>query len=433
MTPVEIGLAGVVVMFILMFAGLPIGVAMGVVAVVGMACLTNWDAGLSRLADTAYSMTANYLTTVIPLFVLMGEMAFITGLTKEAYATAYKWLGRLPGGLAMATIGGCAAFAAVCGDSGATAATMSLVAAPEMKRHKYHDSLSLGSIAAGGTLGILIPPSMAFILYGLITEESIGKLFLAGVIPGFLLAALFMLTIFVMAWRNPALGPRGPYVSWRERLVSIKDVWGIAILFIIVMGGIYGGIFTATEAAAAGALAVIIIALFRRRLTGHVLITAFINTARTTGMIFVIIIGAVLFGYFMSASGLTEALTSIVVGLPFSPIWVLISILILFLLLGCVMDAFAMVLIVVPMIFPLILKLGFDPIWFGVLIVIMMEMGMITPPVGMNVFVIAGMNRGVPMSTIFKGAVPFVVTMAICVALIIIFPQIALLLPNAMK
>jgi C4-dicarboxylate transporter, DctM subunit len=433
MSPIEIGLAGVIIMFVLMFLGLPIGVAMGVVAIVGMAVITNWDAGLSRLSDTAYSMTANYLTTVIPLFVLMGETAYITGLTQEAYSTAFKWLGRLPGGLAMATIGGCAAFAAVCGDSGATAATMSLVAAPEMKRHKYDPSLSLGSIAAGGTLGILIPPSMAFILYGLITEESIGKLFLAGIMPGILLTFLFMVTIFILAWRNPALGPRGPYISWWERFISFKDVWGIGILFLIVMGGIYGGVFTATEAAAAGAFAVIVIAIFRRRLKGKMLLTAFVNTARTTGMIFVIIIGAVLFGYFMSASGLTEALTRVVLGLPFSPIWILISILLLFLFLGCVMDAFAMILIIVPMIFPLIVKLGFDPIWFGLLIVIMMEMGMITPPVGMNVFVIAGMNRDVPMSTIFRGATPFVLAMAVCVAIIVIFPQIALFIPNAMK
>lgn len=433
MSPLEIGILGVIALFVFIVLGLPIGVAMGAVAVVGLASITNVEAALSRLGHTAFSMTANYLTAVIPLFVLMGEFAFVSGLTREAYSATYKWLGRLPGGLAMATIGGCAGFAAVCGSSEATAITMSSVALPEMRKYKYHPKLALGSIAAGGTLGILIPPSLAFILYALITEQSIGKLFLAGVFPGILLAFLFMITIYILAKRDPLLGPAGSKTSWHEKLAAFKDIWGVFILFLLVMGGIYGGVFTPTEAAAAGVFGAFLIALGRRRLTGKNVITSFMNTLRTTGMVFVIIIGAVLFGYFMAASGLTIALANFIVGLPVSPLVILISILFLFLVLGCVMDAWANMLIMVPFLFPTILSLGFDPIWFGVLMVIMIEMGMITPPIGMNVFIISGVARDVPMFTIFRGIVPFVLAMAVCVAIVVAIPQIALFLPNAMK
>lgn len=433
MSPLEIGVLGGIALFFFIALGLPIGVAMGAVAVVGLALVTNVEAAFSRLGQTAFTMTANYITVVIPLFVFMGELAYVSGLTREAYSATYKWLGRLPGGLAMATIGGCAGFAAVCGSSEATALTMGSFALPEMRQHKYDPRLAIGSIAAGGTLGILIPPSLAFVVYGLLTEQSIGKLFLAGFFPGILLASLFMLTIYVLATRNPLMGPAGHKTSWREKLTSIKDIWGVLILFLVVMGGIYGGILTPTEAAAAGAFSAFLIALLRRRVTIHNLITAFMNTLMVTGFVFVIIIGAVLFGYFMAASGVSTALADFVSSLPVSPLGILISILLLYVILGSLMDAFAMVLITMPILFPVILSLGFDPIWFGVLVVIMMEMGMITPPIGMNVFVIKGIARDVPMYTIFQGAWPFVLAMGICVAIIVAFPQIALFLPNAMK
>ena len=433
MSPLEIGVLGGIALFFFIALGLPIGVAMGAVAVVGLALVTNVEAAFSRLGQTAFTMTANYITVVIPLFVFMGELAYVSGLTREAYSATYKWLGRLPGGLAMATIGGCAGFAAVCGSSEATALTMGSFALPEMRQHKYDPRLAIGSIAAGGTLGILIPPSLAFVVYGLLTEQSIGKLFLAGFFPGILLAALFMITIYVLAKRNPLMGPAGHKTSWREKVTSIKDIWGVLILFLVVMGGIYGGILTPTEAAAAGAFSAFLIALLRRRVTIHNLITAFMNTLMVTGFVFVIIIGAVLFGYFMAASGVSTALADFVSSLPVSPLGILISILLLYVILGSLMDAFAMVLITMPILFPVILSLGFDPIWFGVLVVIMMEMGMITPPIGMNVFVIKGIARDVPMYTIFQGAWPFVLAMGICVAIIVAFPQIALFLPNAMK
>lgn len=433
MSPLEIGILGGIALFVFIALGLPIGVAMGAVAVVGLAFITNVEAALSRLGHTAFTMTANYITVVIPLFVFMGELAYVSGLTREAYSATYKWLGRLPGGLAMATIGGCAGFAAVCGSSEATALTMGSLALPEMRQHKYDSRLAIGSIAAGGTLGILIPPSLAFVVYGLITEQSIGKLFLAGVFPGILLASLFMITIYILAKRNPLMGPAGRKTSWLEKLTAIKDIWGVVILFLVVMGGIYGGILTPTEAAAAGAFSAFLIALVRRRVTRQNVITSFMNTLRVTGFVFVIIIGAVLFGYFMAASGVSIALADFVSTLPVSPLGILISILLLYLILGSLMDAFAMVLITMPILFPVILTLGFDPIWFGVLVVIMMEMGMITPPIGMNVFVIRGIARDVPMYTIFQGALPFVLAMGICVAMVVTFPQIALFLPNAMK
>ena len=433
MSPLEIGILGGIALLVFMALGLPIGVSMGAVAVVGLALVTNVEAALSRLAHTAFSMTANYFTAVIPLFVFMGELAYISGLTREAYSAAYKWLGRLPGGLAIATIGGCAGFAAVCGSSEATALTMGSVALPEMRRHKYDPRLATGCIAAGGTLGILIPPSMAFVLYGLITEQSIGRLFLAGIFPGILLASLFMITIFIWAKRNPSLAPGGPKTSWREKLTAFKDIWGVVILFLVVMGGIYGGILTPTEAAAAGAFSAFLIALVRRRVTRQNVITSFMNTLVVTGFVFVIIIGAVLFGYFMAASGLTTALTEFVVGLPFSRVGILIFILAFYFILGTAMDEYAMVLITMPVLFPVILSLGFDPIWFGVLVVIMMEMAMVSPPVGMTVFVIKGIARDVSMYTVFWGAMVFSGAMAVCIAILIAFPQIALFLPNAMK
>jgi len=433
LSPLEIGILGSIALLVFMALGLPIGVSMGAVAVVGLALVTNVEAAFSRLGHTAFSMTANYFTAVIPLFVFMGELAFVSGLTREAYSTAYKWFGRLPGGLAMATIGGCAGFAAVCGSSEATALTIGSVALPEMRKHKYDPRLATGCIAAGGTLGILIPPSMAFVLYGLITEQSIGKLFLAGILPGILLASLFVITIFIWAKRNPLLGPAGPKTSWRVKITALKDIWGVMILFLLVMGGIYGGIFTPTEAAAAGAFSAFLIALGRRRLTKQNILTSLMNTLRTTGMVFVIIIGAVLFGYFMAASGLTTALTEFVVSLHLPPTGMLICILAFYLILGTAMDEYAMVLITMPVLFPVILGLGFDPIWFGVLVVIMMEMAMVSPPVGMTVFVISGIARDVPMYTVFRGAMVFAAAMALCIAILIAFPQIALFLPNAMK
>ncbi|MFC1869207.1 TRAP transporter large permease [Thermodesulfobacteriota bacterium] len=433
MSPIEIGILGVIALFVLMFLGMHIGIAMGIVSIVGLVFITNLDGTLLRLGQTGFSTTASYTLAVLPLFMLMGEFAFLSGLTQEAYATTYRWLGHLPGGLAMATILGCAGFAAVCGSSIATTTTIGAVALPEMRKYKYSPTLSIGSIAAGGTLGILIPPSGGFLIYGIITEQSIGKLFLAGIIPGILLSVLFIITVYILAKVNPLIGPKGPKSTWGERIGALKDIWGVAILFLVVMGGIYSGVFTPTEAAAVGALCAFLVGLVKRRLTLKNIKDSLINMTVTTGMVFVILIGAFLFGYFMAASRLTAVLAAFVAGLPFSPVLILVCILILFLILGCVMDPYAMLLIVVPILFPVIMNLGLDPIWFAVLVVLMMELGMITPPVGMNVFIMRGVAKDVPMYTIFKGLTPFVVAMVICVVLVIVFPDIALFLPNSMK
>jgi tripartite ATP-independent transporter DctM subunit len=419
-------------MFVLMILRMHIGVTMGLTAFIGIALLTNFDSACGKLAHTAFSQSSTYMMSVIPLYMLMGELAFLSGLSQDAYRTVNKWLGHLPGGLAMATIGACAAFAAVQGSSTAGSVIMVSIAYPEMKSRKYANSMALGCIAAGGTMGILIPPSAAFVLYGIITEQSIGKLFTAGIIPGVLLTLLFWAVIYVWCKRNPALGPPGPSVDWRERLISLKDLWAVVVLFGLVMGGIYFGIFNATEAAAVGVVAAFFITLVRRRLKTEGLKRAVLNTLRTTGMIFVMVIGAMLFNYLLSLSGLTTALADFCMKLPVPPVGIVIAIVLLYAILGALMDDWAMMLIVVPAVLPTVIALGFDPIWFGVITVIMMEMGMILPPVGFNVFVMAGMVKDVPMTEVYSGIWPFALGMAILVGFIIIFPDLALYLPRVM-
>jgi len=428
----EIGLVCVIAMFVLMILRMHIGVTMGLTAFIGIALLTNFDSACGKLAHTAFSQSSTYMMSVIPLYMLMGELAFLSGLSQDAYRTVNKWLGHLPGGLAMATIGACAAFAAVQGSSTAGSVIMVSIAYPEMKSRKYANSMALGCIAAGGTMGILIPPSAAFVLYGIITEQSIGKLFTAGIIPGVLLTLLFWAVIYVWCKRNPALGPPGPSVDWRERLISLKDLWAVVVLFGLVMGGIYFGIFNATEAAAVGVVAAFFITLVRRRLKTEGLKRAVLNTLRTTGMIFVMVIGAMLFNYLLSLSGLTTALADFCMKLPVPPVGIVIAIVLLYAILGALMDDWAMMLIVVPAVLPTVIALGFDPIWFGVITVIMMEMGMILPPVGFNVFVMAGMVKDVPMTEVYSGIWPFALGMAILVGFIIIFPDLALYLPRVM-
>jgi C4-dicarboxylate transporter DctM subunit len=428
----QIGVICVIAMFVLMILRMHIGVTMGLTAFIGIALLTNLDSAFGKLAHTAFSQSSTYMMSVIPLYMLMGELAFLSGLSQDAYRTVNKWLGHLPGGLAMATIGACAAFAAVQGSSTAGAVIMVSIAYPEMKSRKYANSMALGCIAAGGTMGILIPPSAAFVLYGIITEQSIGKLFTAGIIPGILLTLLFWLLIFIWCKRNPALGPPGPAVGWRERLISLKDLWAVVVLFGLVMGGIYFGIFNATEAAAVGVVAAFFISLIRRRLSKEGLKRSVLNTIRTTGMIFVMVIGAMLFNYLLSLSGLTTALAEVCMGLPVPPVGIVIAIVLLYAILGALMDDWAMMLIVVPAVLPTVLALGFDPIWFGVITVIMMEMGMILPPVGFNVFVMAGMVKDVPMTEVYSGIWPFALAMAILVGFIIVFPDLALFLPRVM-
>ncbi|MFC1910481.1 TRAP transporter large permease, partial [Chloroflexota bacterium] len=402
---------------------------MGFVALFGIAVFTSLDSAFSKLAQTAYSMSSSYLLAVIPLYMLMGEFAYNAGVTHDAYRVIYKWAGHLPGGLAMATIGGSAGFAAVCGSSSAAAVTMMSMAYPEMTKRNYASSLSLGSVAAGGTLGILISPSGAFVLYGLVTEQSIGKLFLSGIFPGILLTIVFMISIFIECKINPRLAPPGPASSWGEKFDSLRGIWSVSILFAVVMGGIYLGVFTVTEAAGVGVIIAFFLVIIRRRLTRRTIASAFMNTIRTTGMIFTIIVGAMLFNYFLVLSGLTIATANFITSLTLPPIGILCAILFLFVIFGCIMDSWAMLLILVPILYPVVLALDFDPIWFGCLTVIMVEFGLLTPPVGINVFIVAGMAKGVSIYSIYRGIVPFILSQVICVAILIAFPQIVLFLP----
>lgn len=426
------GIIGLIVLFFFMFIGVPIGFAMGLVGFAGYVFLDSFNSAMSMVGMVPYTTVASYTFSVLPLFLLMGEFSTMSGLMRDAYRSTHVWLGHLPGGMAMATIGGCASFAAVCGSSIASAATMTRICLPEMRKYKYDPGLATGSLAAGGTLGILIPPSLGFIIYGMITEESIGRLFMAGIFPGILLSLMFMLTIYIIARINPLMGPAGVRSGWRQRITAIKDVWGVIILFILVMGGIWGGIFTPTEAAAVGALVSFLFVLGRRKLTKNNLIPAFQDTIKTTGMIYVILIGAMIFGYFMTVSGLPMVLADFVGSLPLPPMGILVAILVVYIFLGCLLDALAMILITMPIFLPVLITLGFDLIWFGVLSTLMSELALITPPIGMNVFVISGMVDDIPMHTIFRGILPFAATMILCVAILVAFPQISLFLPNIM-
>jgi len=363
----------------------------------------------------------------------MGGFAYYSGLSKDLYDTVHAWLGHLRGGLAMATVGACASFAAVSGSSLATAATMGTVALPEMKRYKYDDRLATGSVAAGGTIGILIPPSVVLILYAVITEQSIGKLFLAGIIPGTLEAVFYISTIYILCRRNPEMGPPGPGTTFREKLISLKGSWVVLVLFLLIMGGLYLGWFSPIEAAGIGAFGAFLFAIVRRKLSWRSFKGSLFETGKTTVMIFIILMGALIFGYFLSVSRLPYELADAVSALPVNRYVVLIIILIFYLFLGAVMDSLAMMLLTVPIFFPLILAMDFDPIWFGIIIVRVCEIGLITPPVGLNVYIIRGVAGEVPMQTIFRGIVPFLIADICHVALLVTVPQLSLFLPGFMR
>lgn len=432
MEPVVAGLIGFGVLFLLIFLGLPIGFAMLLVGFTGLGYLTTMSGGLSVLGVSSYVTTATYTFCVIPLFVLMGLLCSETGLITELYNSFYKWIGHFPGGLALATIGGCAALAATTGSSVACAAAMGKISMPEMRRYNYDNKLAAGTVAAGGTLGILIPPSGGFIFYGIITNTSIGKLFIAGILPGILLSLLFMVTIFIRAKLNPSLASPGPKASSHERLTALKGSWLPLVLFILVMGSIYMGLVTPTEAGAVGAFFALIIALTRRKLTKERLSVIIKDTMKITGMVFVILIGAMVFNYLMAVSQLPFVFRDLMAALPLSPYLILLSVIIILFFLGCVMDTLAMILLTMPIFFPLITTLGFDPIWFGVIAVITMEAGLISPPIGMNVFVVAGLVPDVPLYDVFQGILPFLLTMFACIIILAVFPQIALILPYSM-
>ena len=432
MEPITVGIIGIVVLIFLLFAGLPIGVGMSLIGFLGFAYLAGMDAALGLLRTVPYTTFASNNLSVIPLFILMGSFAFAAGMSENLFSAVYKWLGHLKGGVAQATIAACACFAAISGSSLATAATLGAVALPEMRKYNYDDSLATGAVAAGGCMGILIPPSVILIIYGIITEQSIGKLFLAGFIPGVMEMLFYMLTIWFLTALNPDKGPKGPKTGFKEKAKALKQTWEVLLLFIVVIGGIYAGMFTPTEAAGVGAFGTFFFALIRKRLSWKVFNKSLVNTLRTTGMLFLIMMGAMIFGYFLSISQLPSELANLVGDFSLNRYVVLSMILIITLALGCIMDSMAIVLLTIPVFYPLIVNLGFDPIWFGILVVMVTEMGLITPPVGMNVFVIKGISD-VSISTIFRGIVPFFIADLALVVFLVMFPWIVLFIPNLMS
>jgi tripartite ATP-independent transporter DctM subunit len=427
-----IGLLGIAVLLFLMALRMPIGVAMLLVGIVGFGILNGWHAALAALGTYPYQYAAVYDFAVIPLFVLMGNLGSVSGMARDLYTAAYAWVGHVRGGLAHATILACAGFAAVSGSSVASAVTMGKVCLPEMRRYAYSHRLATGVIAAGGTLGILIPPSTAFVIYGLLTEQSIGRLLLAGILPGLLLTAIFMSTVAIWMRFQPQYGPPGPRVGWSERKQTLSRAGPMLTIVLISIGGIYVGVFTPSEAAAVGAALAFGYALWRRSLGGGGLSRILIETVNTTALVFLILIGALVFGPFLALSGLPEIIAQSLAGLDVPRVVILIIVLSVYIVLGTWMEGFSMLVLTLPIVIPIMNTLGYDLIWFGVVMVIVLEMGLIDPPVGINVFIVKGLVPDVPMSEIFKGVVPFWFAMMVCIAILIAFPEIALFIPNTM-
>jgi tripartite ATP-independent transporter DctM subunit len=427
-----VAITGFIVLFVLMLLRVPIGMAMGLVGVSGFAYLSGGGPALKIVGHTTMRTVTDFNFAVIPLFLLMGSFATTSGMSRELFRGANAFVGHLRGGLGIATIGACGGFAAICGSSVATAATFSRVAYPEMRRYGYPQSFATGVIAAGGTLGIMIPPSTVFAVYGLITEQDVGKLFVAGILPGILAVLMYMATISIIGALRPGFLPTGPRSTWAQRLEGIREVWATMLLFAFVIGGIYGGLFTATEAAGMGAGGAFIIGVLRRRLSLNDILRSLLEATRTTAAVFTVLIGALLFGYFLTITQTPQKVTEFLSSLGLGSYGILILIMVMYLVLGCLMDALAMIILTVPIIFPVIKALGFDPIWFGVLIVMTVELGLIHPPVGMNIFVIKSVVEDAKISTIFYGVLPFIVTDLVRLAILIAFPIIALWLPSHM-
>lgn len=432
MSSLVIGLIGLFLLFALLILRVPVGISMMAVGVAGITALNGFKPAIATLASETFSIASSYSLSVIPLFILMGNLAAVSGLSRNLYDAAFAWIGSFRGGLASATIVGCGGFAAVSGSSLASAVTMGRVALPEMQRLGYDTRLATGTVTAGGTLGILIPPSTGFIIYAVLAEQSIGRLFIAGILPGLLLAGLFIITVAVLTTIQPAYGPRGPQVPLRDKLAALWEAGPFLGVIIMTIGGIYAGIFTPVEAAGVGALLVFIVTLLRRKLTWHGFQQVLLQTVRTTAMFYIILIGAHVFGPFMALSHTPDFLGEQLLGLSLGVYGTLAVILMGYIVLGTFMEGFAMLVLTLPMVMPIVASLGIDPIWFGVLVVVVLEMGLITPPVGMNVFAVRSIVEDVPMSRIFIGVAPFWVAMAVCLVLLVMFPQISLFLPNSM-
>ncbi|MBN1359666.1 MAG: TRAP transporter large permease [Sedimentisphaerales bacterium] len=433
MTDIQIGILGCVALLVLLAASMPVAFAMAIVGFVGFALVRTPQAAMSMITMDLYDTFSSYSLTVIPLFVLMGQVAFHAGISRRLFKAAYHWLGAMPGGLAMATVGACTAFGAICGSGPATAATMASVALPEMKRYKYSMELGCGAVAAGGSLGMLIPPSVVFIVYAIMTEQSVGKLFIAGIVPGLLIAFLFCLTIYLSCKRRPHLGPAAPPSAWSTKFASLTGVIETLVLFVVVIGGMFKGFFTPTEAAAIGAAGTLVIALVKRQLKVKTLIRSLQETVRTSCMVMIIVTGAVIFGHFLAVTQIPNELAAALAALPL-PGWIIVALVILFYLVaGCFVDALGLILLTIPIFYPVVMELGYDPIWFGVIIVVVTQMGVISPPVGVCVYVVSGIERDVPLQTIFRGALPFLAALVVAAALLILFPWLCLFLPDMVQ
>lgn len=436
MDPTIIGIIGIFIMLALFMTRMPVAYVMTLVGFVGFSYMISFKGGLNLLSRSIYDTFSSYGLTTIPLFILMGQFAFNTGISRRLYDTAYTYLGHTRGGLAMATVTACTAFGAVCGSSPATAATMATVGLPEMRRYKYADELATGAVASGGGLGMIMPPSVVLIVYGVLTEQSIGALFVSGIIPAILMTILFISCIYISCRLKPELGPPGRKFTLKEKIQSLTGMVDTLLVFIFVMGGMFIGLFTPTEAAAVGAFGVLVVSLVRRQMTWERFVKSLYETLRTCCMVMLLIAGAVIFGKFLAVTRIPFNIATWVGDLNMPPYMIMAAIIGVYFIGGCVMDALALIMLTIPIFYPVVMNLGYDPIWFGIIIVLVTQMGVITPPVGINVYVVYGVAQGVvgevPLESIFKGIVPFLLAIVIGTVILMIFPPLVLLLPNLM-
>jgi len=431
MNEVAIGIIGLAVILLMFLTGIELGFAMAIVGFVGFAIIVSTKAALNLLAKDIFDVFASYGFTVIPLFVLMGQIAFNAGIAKRLYSSAYRFIGHIPGGLAMATVAAATAFKALCGSSPATAATFASVAVPEMDRYNYAKKLSTGIVATVGTLGILIPPSVTLIVFGIITEQSIGKLFLAGLVPGLIIAFFFIVIIYGWCKINPALGPRGEKSTWKERIASLPEVFWVALIFVLVVGGLMEGFFTPTEAGSVGTFAVLLLSIIKRDINFKGFVKSVAESLRTACMVLMLIAGSTILGHFLAVTKIPMIASEWVVSLPLNRYVIMIIISLIYQMGGSFIDDLAFMILATPIFYPAIIKLGFDPIWFGMIIAITVMIGVVIPPVAMNVFVVKNITK-VPFSVIYSGVYPFLISLVVCAALLFLFPQLATFLPSVL-
>jgi C4-dicarboxylate transporter DctM subunit len=431
-SPEATGIVGIVILLLLFMLRMPVAFAMAFVGFTGFAYLNGIESALTLLAQDIFETLSSYPLSVIPMFILMGAFAFASGISQRLYKACYTWFGHYRGGLTVATVIACSGFAAICGSTAATAATMGSIALPEMKKYKYDDKLATGTVASAGTLGILIPPSTVLIIYGILTEESIGKLFIAGIVPGIILTLLFVLTVMLLCWRHPDLAPPGPKTTFKEKVISLGGITEAILLFMLTIGGLFLGWFSPTQAGAIGAFGAFFIGVFRKKLKLTRTLEALKDGLRTACMVLFIITGAAVFGHFLAISNIPFILADWVGGLPIPPMAIMGVIVFIYFIGGFFMDSMALIIVTIPIFFPIVTRFNFDPIWFGVIVVLVGEMGVITPPVGVNVFVIKGIAPMVPLHVIYRGILPFLAAIILLTAVLLIFPEIATFFPDLM-